>query len=90
MSLRPSTPSSEKDPLRFSKSLSFNADTGMMLGVELVIVDVCAKPEILKSAGGFEFRNRGNRAHAGDNQTEHTHTAGKRHKPTHQPVAQRA
>lgn len=31
MSLRPSTPSSEKDPLRFSKSLSFNADTGMLL-----------------------------------------------------------
>ena len=30
MSLRPSTPSSEKEPLRFSKSLSFNADTGMM------------------------------------------------------------
>lgn len=31
MSLRPRTPSSEKEPLRLIKSLSFNADTGMIL-----------------------------------------------------------
>lgn len=31
MSLRPSTPSSEKEPLRLIKSLSFKADTGMMM-----------------------------------------------------------
>lgn len=46
MSLRPRTPSSENEPLRFSKSLSFNADTGMMmLGVEVIFSDA-AVPEI--------------------------------------------
>lgn len=39
MFFRPSTPSSEKDPLRFSKSLSFNADTGMILSaVEMMLI----------------------------------------------------
>lgn len=39
MFFRPRTPSSENDPFLFSKSLSFNADTGMMLLCVVVMID---------------------------------------------------
>lgn len=39
MFFSPRTPSSENDPFRLSKSLSFNADTGMMLCVEVILME---------------------------------------------------
>lgn len=75
--LSPSRPSSEKDPLRFSKSLSFSAEAGMLevcFEQEMrrsLLVAVLSAP-IFKIWGKRSFRQH--RPHHIASQATHTHT----------------